>query len=195
MSSCWDQPGRILAFESLVSWEESRFGGSSPIWCPCHGLWGLWGFSTTYLPSLPGGRSATGRQAGWVRERSFCIGPLKEPGLHSGLGSNSSSLQCLCGVASKAANLPARGAHRRGLSIPDDSEPALCKPVWQHGRGSSLSSAAAPFPFSPYSAHRQPGVQRPAHSSPSCAISLLRDPRHRTAFSGPHFLFTPIATI
>lgn len=58
MSSCWDQPGHILAFESLVSWKESRFGSSSPRRCPqltlpCHGLWGLWGFSPPTDP--PGG--------------------------------------------------------------------------------------------------------------------------------------------
>lgn len=50
MSSCWDQPGLILAFEVLVSWEESRFESSSPSGYPqstllCRGLWALWGFS------------------------------------------------------------------------------------------------------------------------------------------------------
>lgn len=138
--------------------DSGAYGGSQP---------------PTYLPGV---RSATGRQAGWVRERSFCIGPLKGPGLHSGLGSNSSSLQCLCGVASKAANLPARGAHRRGLSVPDDSEPALCKPVWQHGCGSSLSNAAAPFPSVPTVPTGSPGSKDQHIPAPAVPLACCVTP-------------------
>lgn len=79
MSSCWDQPGHIPAFEVLVSREESRFESSSPSGCPqstlpCHGLWALWGAFSTYGPPWEVAESWADRGLLGLRENFICQG-------------------------------------------------------------------------------------------------------------------------
>lgn len=58
-SSCWHQPGHILAFESLISWEKSRLGGCSPSQCPKPGVPAMYsgacGDRDFYRPPAPWG--------------------------------------------------------------------------------------------------------------------------------------------
>lgn len=71
-SSCCDQPGRILAFESLISWEKSRLGGCSPSQGPKTGVpamyLGACGDSEIFTTPQPPGERAASRpsRACWV---------------------------------------------------------------------------------------------------------------------------------
>lgn len=87
--ACPSRSVSILAFKSLVSWEEGRFGGCSPNQCPqpgfpamYQGAYGDSGILTTHQPPWAMGWLWAVKGLLGLREGSFLSGLLKGPSLH-----------------------------------------------------------------------------------------------------------------
>ena len=161
---------------------------------------GSWGFSPPASdPGGGGGRLSTDRQRPARFERGFLLSALlKEPGLHSGLGNNSSLPQGLCGVASQASRLPCQRCPSAVGSASLMSPGLSCA-----GRGDNMARREQPdqcherlYPDPSHQSLLTGSLEsKDQHPSSSCASKQLCDLGHRTAFSGPHFLFTSAAAV
>lgn len=184
VSSLWGQPGHILAFESLVSWEESRFQGCSPSQHlqSCFPAMDsqAYGVLTTHQPPLG---------VGWPEfERGFLgLGLLKGPGLHRGLPGLGP--QCLCGCCptQEAVSLPCQSYLSAGAQPPWS---LLAQAAVACGIASATWGLPSAIPITGSKMSMGSLESQDQHSGFSFAIKLC-DLRHMTDFSGPHCPFIP----